>query len=90
MPLERIREFNEEWHGDGEIPTWRAFIEHMALVKDADPSFPILLSETGGVMDGMHRVAKAVLEGRKDIEAVQCQQDPESDHLGRGPSDLPY
>jgi hypothetical protein len=41
-------------------------------------------------MDGMHRVARSVLEGRRDIEAVQFEQDPEPDHVGRGPSDLPY
>ena len=90
IPLERVRELNQEWHGDDEIATWRAFVEHMALVKEADLSFPIILSETGAVMDGMHRVAKAVLEGRKDIEAVQFEQDPEPDHVGRGPSELPY
>jgi hypothetical protein len=41
-------------------------------------------------MDGMHRVARAVRHGRKDIEAVQFEQDPEPDHVGLGPKELPY
>ena len=40
-------------------------------------------------MDGMHRVAKAALEGRSEIEAVQFEEDPEPDYLNRRLSDLP-
>ena len=90
IPLEQIRELEEAGHGDDEVPTWRAFVDHMKLVDEADLSFPIILSSTGTVMDGMHRVAKAALQGRRDIEAVQFDEDPEPDHVGLGPSDLPY
>ena len=41
-------------------------------------------------MDGMHRVAKADRQGREAIEAVRFDQDPEPDHVGLGPEDLPY
>jgi hypothetical protein len=41
-------------------------------------------------MDGMHRVAKAVMEGREAIEAVQFDEDPAPDHVGLGPKELPY
>ncbi len=41
-------------------------------------------------MDGRHRLAKALLQGRPTIEAVQFDADPEPDHVGRGPNDLPY
>lgn len=41
-------------------------------------------------MDGMHRVAKAALQGRDTIEAVQFHEDPEPDHIGLGPNELPY
>jgi hypothetical protein len=41
-------------------------------------------------MDGMHWVAKAVLEGRNGIEAVQFDEDPKPGHVGLGPDDLPY
>jgi hypothetical protein len=90
VPLEQIRELALSFHGDDELPTWREFIDHMRLVEEADLSFPIILSASGDVMDGMHRVAKSVLRGRTDIEAVQFERDPDPDHVGRGPSDLTY
>ena len=90
VPLREIRELDEEWFGEDEHPTWRAMVDHMRLIEDADGSFPIILSASGAVMDGMHRVAKAVLQGRDVIEAVQFDEDPEPDHVGLGPDVLPY
>jgi hypothetical protein len=90
VPLDRIRELDEEWFGDGEPRTWRALLEHVRLMEETDLSYPIILSASGAVMDGMHRVAKAMLEGRSGIEAVQFDEDPEPDHVGLGPDDLPY
>lgn len=40
-------------------------------------------------MDGVRRVVQAVLAGRDDTGAVQFVDDPEPDHGGRGPDDLP-
>ena len=60
------------------------------MIEEADLSFPIILSSSGAVMDGMHRVAKAAWQGRNEIEAVQFDEDPEPDHVGLGPKELPY
>ena len=90
VPLARIGELDEVWCGDDEPPTWRAMLDHIRLIDEADPSFPIILAANGRVMDGMHRVAKAVREGRREIEAVQFTEDPAPDHVGRGPGGLPY
>ena len=90
VPLTKIRELDEAWSSDDESPTWRAMVEHLKLIDAADLSFPIILSSSGAVMDGMHRVAKAAGQGRIEIEAVQFEEDPEPDHVGRGPGDLPY
>ena len=90
VPLEAIRELDEAWSGDDDRRTWRAMIQHVKLIEDADLAFPIILSSHGEVMDGMHRVAQAVLRGRNTVEAVQFDEDPEPDHVGRGPNDLPY
>lgn len=65
-------------------------LEHMRLIEEADLSFPIIMSAAGAVMDGMHRVATAALQGRIEIEAVQFVEDPAEDHVGRGPDELPY
>lgn len=90
IPLNEIRELDEAWVDEEERPTWRAMVEHIRLVQEADRSFPIILSANGAVMDGMHRVVKAALQGRDQIEAVQFKKDPEPDHIGLGPNDLPY
>ena len=87
--LNAIRELDEPWDNDDPI-TWRAVVEHMKLIGEADLSFPIILSADGSVMDGRHRIAKAALEGQENIQAVQFDRDPEPDYVGRGPDDLPY
>jgi hypothetical protein len=90
VPLSKIQELDEVWAGEGEPVTWRAMIDHLRLVEEADLSFPIILSSAGAVMDGMHRIARAARLGRTEIEAVQFDEDPEPDYVGLGPTDLPY
>jgi hypothetical protein len=92
VPLSSLRELDEPfWSDEDETPlTCRTMLEHMKLIEEADLSFPIILSADGRIMDGMHRVAKAALEGRNEIEAVQFEEDPEPDYLDRRLSDLPY
>lgn len=90
VPLSKIRELHEPWSGDGESQTWHAMIEHIKLIEQADLLYPIILSSSGAVMDGMHRVVRVVLQGKHDIEAVQFEEDPEPDYIGLGPEDLPY
>jgi hypothetical protein len=87
VPLSAIRELDELW---SDKQTWRKLVEHLKLIDEADLSYPIILSADGSVMDGRHRVAKAVREGHSEIMAVQFETDPEPDHVGRGPDDLPY
>jgi hypothetical protein len=49
----------------------------MTLINEVDLSYPIILDSNRRVMDGMHRVAKALLQGNDVIEAVQFDSDPE-------------
>jgi len=90
VPLSTIRELDENFFGGDENPTWRAMLGHARLIDEADLSYPIILSASGAVMDGMHRVAKACLDGLAEIVAVQFAEDPPPDHVGLGPNDLPY
>lgn len=90
VALTNIRELDEAFHSDEEPSSWRAVVEHVRLMEEADLSFPIILASDGRVMDGMHRVAKALLLGRTTIEAVQFTHDPEPDYVGVQPDDLPY
>jgi len=90
IPLTQIRELDEAWFGEGESGTWRAMLEHIELIRAVDLAYPIILAANGAVMDGMHRVARAALEGRADIDAVQFDEDPKPDYVGRSPEELPY
>jgi hypothetical protein len=91
VPVSAIRELDEPyWFDHGYAPTCRAVAEHAQLIRDVDVSFPIILSADGRVMDGMHRVAKALIEDRRSLPAKQFVRDPEPDHVGVRPDDLPY
>jgi hypothetical protein len=92
VPLAAIRELDEPfWFGGGsEEATCRAVADHARLIAEADLTYPIILGADGRVMDGMHRVAKAYLEGRSSISAVQLASDPEPDFVGVDAAELPY
>jgi hypothetical protein len=92
VPLSAIRELDEPyWAGEKDRQlTCRQITGHARLMLDCDLAFPVILSSDGGVMDGMHRICKALLEGRSDVEAVRFKVDPEPDYIGVQPDDLPY
>jgi len=92
VALETIGELDEVYWFDDDLerPTCRKVLMHMRLIQEADLRYPILLSSDGRVMDGMHRVAKAFLNGSEEIEVVQFERDPEPDYVGCRPGDLPY
>ncbi len=92
VPLAAIRELDEPyWNGDiRHAMTCRQVVEHALLMQECDFTYPIILSSDGRVMDGMHRVCKAMLAGRGSIEAVRFVNDPKPDHIGKRPEELPY
>ncbi|HTW35036.1 MAG TPA: hypothetical protein VMD53_10495 [Rhizomicrobium sp.] len=91
VPLSEIGDLDRPyWYDHGYVPTCRSIMEHMRLIDGADLRHPIILSADGHVMDGMHRVVKAALEGRVGIAAKRFALDPKPDHVGIGPDDLPY
>jgi len=50
-------------------------VGHMKMIMDADLTKPIILDEDGYIMDGRHRLAKALYEGKKTILAVRFDKD---------------
>ena len=90
VKVEDLGELDRPWSGNGEAQTWRELLAHIRMIDEADLSFPIILAANGEVMDGRHRIAKAALEGRATISAVQFDADPPPDYVGREPEDLPY
>jgi len=92
VPLSAIRELDEPYWtgGPDQRLTCREVVEHARLMLECDLGFPVILSSDGRVMDGMHRICKALLDGLDEIEAVRFVQDPEPDYVGIHPDDLPY
>jgi len=56
--------------------TLRAFVGHMKAVQDADPDCPIILDQDGQIMDGRHRIGKALLLEHSTIKAVRFAENP--------------
>ena len=56
--------------------TLREMVMHMQAVNDADLSHPIILDEDGDIMDGRHRIIKALLNNKKTIKAVRFEENP--------------
>ncbi|MCS3459742.1 hypothetical protein [Aeromonas sp. BIGb0445] len=92
VPLAQIAELDSvHWYGHGGVqPTVRSIVEHCQLMLAADLAYPIILDSAGRVMDGMHRVSKALMQGATHIDAVQFGQDPMPDFVDCDPDTLPY
>lgn len=54
----------------------RAVVASMKHVLEADMQYPIILDEDGWIIDGRHRVCKALLEGHETIKAVRFEVNP--------------
>lgn len=55
------------------------FAHHAKRVANADTSIPVLFSPVGGLMDGYHRVVKALINGDTYILAYRLLVLPEPD-----------
>ncbi len=57
--------------------TLRSFIAHARMVASADLEHPILLNEDGVLIDGKHRLARAIMDGEPLIKVKRFDIDPE-------------
>jgi hypothetical protein len=92
VALDSIREIDTEYWFDGsaEVPTVRKVVEHARLINEVDLSYPIILGYDGRVMDGMHRIARALLDGRDELDAVRFPAPLAPDFRNCWPHELPY
>ncbi len=87
--LEQIAELDEDyWFYTGDKPTCRNIAQHFKLMMDADLRYPIILCADGKVMDGMHRVTKALALRQTEILCVRFKETPEADFMDVKPDDL--
>ncbi|HWX19502.1 MAG TPA: hypothetical protein VN578_06305 [Candidatus Binatia bacterium] len=78
--LTELAGFDEvHWFGGGMNvqPTCRAIAHHARDIYEADLNYPIILSPTGEVLDGWHRICKAFLQGIEELDSVQLTRMPE-------------
>lgn len=61
--------------------TLRELVGHMKAVEAADLSFPIILDEDGELMDGRHRLMRAIMLGHTTIKAVRFDENPSPDRV---------
>lgn len=90
--LDDIKELDENfwYNGEEDVPTCRSIGEHLQLANEADLNYPVILSEEKRVMDGMHRILKALLTGHKTVKAVIFENTPPPDFKDVSPEDLAY
>lgn len=87
-PLSAILQLDSVYWSETMTP--RQVAQHVRLTNEVEVQYPIILGADGGVMDGMHRVLRALLEGRDSVAAVQFEVDPTPDYVDVRPEDLPY
>ena len=92
VPLEALAEFDSPaWFAESDsLPTCREIAAHAKLIQNANLGYPIILSSDGRVMDGLHRICKAWVQGNTEIRAVQFSEDPEPDYVDVSLDELPY
>ena len=92
VPLDDIKDLDENfwYNGEKDIPSGRSIAQHVQLINEADLSFPVILTEGNRVMDGMHRLVKALTLGHKTIKAVVFEITPPPDYRDVKVDDLPY
>ena len=61
----------DAWFGEACSPTIANVVHHMRYIRSADLENPIILSCEGHVFDGLHRLAKCLLD---DIPMIKCKQ----------------
>ena len=89
VALSEVPEIDSVYWFD-QAPTVRNVVDHVRLIQEVDSAYPIILGPGNRVMDGMHRVARAMLEGRTTIHAVRLHELPDPDYRNCRPEDLPY
>jgi hypothetical protein len=67
MPLVGIDLNVQPW---GE-PNINSFCYHIKRIEKCNYEYPIILTPSGSICDGWHRVVKAIIEGRETITAVR-------------------
>ena len=73
VPVTAISEVDTTyWFHEAEQATVRKVIEHVRLIEEVDPAYPIILGPDGRVMDGMHEDIEAGPQPRNAGRRCGC------------------
>ena len=81
VPLDALPWRDDGCYTLGDPPTWGALAEHCKRVWEADLSQPIIREPTGDIVDGMHRILLAHLQGRATVSCVTLKEMPPPDEV---------
>ena len=59
----------------------KEFVEHWKRADETNLDDPVILDDDGFIMDGWHRVAKALFLGHSTIKAVRFDKTPDCDYV---------
>ena len=76
VSIAELNALDSNWRFEGHCPSLRDLLPHVRRIIKADLSYPILLMRNGHVLDGGHRIARAVLLGFDTIPAKRFPQMP--------------
>ncbi len=80
IPIESIVGIDAvTWFSEEHPPTVRSVADHARRIQEADLSFPPILTARNRVFDGMHRIAKHLMLGKKTIRVKRFDKDPVPD-----------
>lgn len=65
------------------IRSAKSLAKHMKRVMSASLDHPIILDEDGFIMDGWHRVTRALVDGVATVKAVRFEENPPHDFVNK-------
>lgn len=65
----------------GDQPTIRSIAAHARRIFEADLSYPPILTEDNRVFDGMHRIARHLMDGNARIQVKKFAKNPPPDRI---------
>ena len=68
----------ERWNNTNNI---FGYATHMKRVLNTELKYPIILDYSGCIIDGWHRIVKALIEGKEYINAVRFKEYIEPDYI---------
>lgn len=82
VAVESFKELDADcWFEGSTEPTLRNVAMHSKRIINASLDHPVILNADGSLMDGGHRICKALIEGRERVMAVQFSTMPEPDEI---------